>query len=119
MSGRNLRKEDDSDNENEAVEGSANDVFDPVLQKKWGPVSEMLAELNRLHLDEEIRKTLPRLCITGIQSSGKSSLVEMMVGLECLPRGSGTVTRRPTEIYIVKDPAYRKPAYELQDSVGG
>jgi dynamin 1-like protein len=37
----------------------------------------------------------PRLVVVGAQSSGKSSVLESLVGRDFLPRGSGIVTRRP------------------------
>ena len=37
----------------------------------------------------------------GDQSSGKSSLLENIVGMDFLPRGSGVVTRRPLELRLV------------------
>lgn len=44
---------------------------------------------------------LPRIAVLGTQSSGKSSLLENIVGLDFLPRGSGVVTRRPLELRMV------------------
>ena len=38
---------------------------------------------------------LPQMVIVGSQSSGKSSILESIVGKEFLPRGVGIVTRRP------------------------
>ena len=38
---------------------------------------------------------LPQMVIVGSQSSGKSSIIESIVGKEFLPRGTGIVTRRP------------------------
>lgn len=38
---------------------------------------------------------LPQLVVVGSQSSGKSSVVEHIVGRDFLPRGTGIVTRRP------------------------
>jgi len=38
---------------------------------------------------------LPQLVVVGSQSSGKSSIIESIVGKDFLPRGSGIVTRRP------------------------
>ncbi|KAF4730049.1 vacuolar protein sorting-associated protein 1, partial [Perkinsus olseni] len=38
---------------------------------------------------------LPRIVVVGTQSSGKSSVLESIVGLDFLPRGDGVVTRRP------------------------
>jgi dynamin 1-like protein len=36
----------------------------------------------------------------GAQSSGKSSVLEMIIGKDILPRGTGIVTRRPTIIQL-------------------
>jgi dynamin 1-like protein len=38
---------------------------------------------------------LPQITVVGSQSSGKSSVLENIVGRDFLPRGSGIVTRRP------------------------
>ena len=38
--------------------------------------------------------------ILGTQSSGKSSVLESIVGLDFLPRGDGVVTRRPLELRL-------------------
>ncbi len=38
---------------------------------------------------------LPQIVVIGSQSSGKSSVLESLVGKDFLPRGSGIVTRRP------------------------
>ncbi|CAD8078311.1 unnamed protein product [Paramecium sonneborni] len=44
---------------------------------------------------------LPRICVVGMQSAGKSSLLENICGLDFLPRGDGVVTRRPLELRLV------------------
>ena len=38
---------------------------------------------------------LPQIVVVGSQSSGKSSILESIVGKDFLPRGTGIVTRRP------------------------
>ena len=38
---------------------------------------------------------LPQIVVIGAQSSGKTSILESIVGKDFLPRGSGIVTRRP------------------------
>jgi hypothetical protein len=43
---------------------------------------------------------LPRIAVCGVQSGGKSSLLENVVGMDFLPRGSGVVTRRPLELRL-------------------
>ena len=45
--------------------------------------------------------SLPRIAVVGLQSAGKSSLLESIVGYDFLPRGEGTVTRRPLELRLV------------------
>jgi dynamin 1-like protein len=45
--------------------------------------------------------SLPRICVLGTQSAGKSSLLENVVGLDFLPRGEGVVTRRPLELRLI------------------
>ena len=44
---------------------------------------------------------LPRIAVLGTQSSGKSSVLESIVGLDMLPRGEGVCTRRPLELRMV------------------
>ena len=43
---------------------------------------------------------LPQIVVVGSQSSGKSSVLESIVGREFLPRGTGIVTRRPLVIQL-------------------
>ncbi|EUC67360.1 vacuolar dynamin-like GTPase, putative [Rhizoctonia solani AG-3 Rhs1AP] len=47
---------------------------------------------------------LPQICVVGAQSSGKSSVLENIVGRDFLPRGSGIVTRRPLVLQLVNRP---------------
>ncbi|KAJ6451922.1 Dynamin central region-domain-containing protein [Mycena sanguinolenta] len=44
---------------------------------------------------------LPQICVLGSQSSGKSSVLENIVGRDFLPRGSGIVTRRPLVLQLI------------------
>ncbi|ELP95132.1 dynamin, putative [Entamoeba invadens IP1] len=45
---------------------------------------------------------LPQIVVVGSQSSGKSSVLEHIVGKDFLPRGSGIVTRRPLIVQCVR-----------------
>ena len=51
---------------------------------------------------------LPQICVVGGQSSGKSSVLESLVGKSFLPRGTGVVTRRPLilQLYNTSDGSY-------------
>lgn len=48
--------------------------------------------------------TLPSIVVIGSQSSGKSSVLEAIVGHEFLPKGSNMVTRRPIELTLINTP---------------
>ncbi|KAH9794496.1 Dynamin-related protein 1C [Citrus sinensis] len=45
-------------------------------------------------------EALPSVAVVGGQSSGKSSVLESVVGRDFLPRGSGIVTRRPLVLQL-------------------
>ncbi|KAI0049869.1 hypothetical protein FA95DRAFT_1604029 [Auriscalpium vulgare] len=44
---------------------------------------------------------LPQICVLGSQSSGKSSVLENIVGRDFLPRGTGIITRRPLILQLI------------------
>ncbi|XP_034252441.1 dynamin-1-like protein isoform X2 [Thrips palmi] len=47
---------------------------------------------------------LPQIVVVGTQSSGKSSVIESLVGRSFLPRGTGIVTRRPLVLQLIYCP---------------
>ncbi|XP_028439987.1 dynamin-1-like protein isoform X3 [Perca flavescens] len=56
---------------------------------------------------------LPQIVVVGTQSSGKSSVLESLVGRDVLPRGTGIVTRRPLILQLVHiDPEDRRKTSE-------
>lgn len=46
---------------------------------------------------------LPQVAVVGSQSSGKSSVLEALVGRDFLPRGSDICTRRPLVLQLVQN----------------
>ncbi|KAK0720674.1 Dynamin central region-domain-containing protein [Lasiosphaeris hirsuta] len=52
---------------------------------------------------------LPQIVVVGSQSSGKSSVLENIVGRDFLPRGSGIVTRRPLVLQLINRPSPQQP----------
>ena len=62
----------------------------PVLQKLHGVLGSI----------GDFQVTLPSIIVVGGQSSGKSSVLEAIVGRDFLPRGIGVVTRRPLELQL-------------------
>ena len=63
--------------------------------------------------DAKNRIDLPQIVVVGGQSSGKSSVLESIVGRSFLPRGTGIVTRRPLILQLYNNSSTsstKKPA---------
>ncbi|KEI41548.1 uncharacterized protein L969DRAFT_85346 [Mixia osmundae IAM 14324] len=58
-----------------------------------------------LSIDHGESLQLPSIVVIGSQSSGKSSVLEAIVGREFLPKGNNMVTRRPIELTLIHTPA--------------
>ena len=71
---------------------------DNILFKKLRKLINLVDQLRDVGVQEYIQ--LPRIASLGTQSSGKSSVLESIVGLDFLPRGDGVVTRRPLELRL-------------------
>ncbi|KAM0028527.1 putative dynamin, GTPase region, Dynamin superfamily [Helianthus debilis subsp. tardiflorus] len=54
------------------------------------------------HLGNSSTIELPQVAVVGSQSSGKSSVLEALVGRDFLPRGSDICTRRPLVLQLVQ-----------------
>ncbi|EKX42826.1 hypothetical protein GUITHDRAFT_111196 [Guillardia theta CCMP2712] len=67
-------------------------------------LDDLHAVMNKLHEAFAPLKIppidLPQIAVVGSQSSGKSSVLESIVGYDFLPRGSGICTRRPLIIQL-------------------
>lgn len=59
------------------------------------PVINKLQDVTAVMADRTSAIELPQIVVVGSQSSGKSSVLESIVGKDFLPRGSGIVTRAP------------------------
>ncbi|KAH9904868.1 dynamin family protein [Xylariomycetidae sp. FL2044] len=70
-----------------------------VLTKKMIEIRNILARVG-----QSSTLTLPSIVVIGSQSSGKSSVLEAIVGHEFLPKGLNMVTRRPIELTLVNTP---------------
>uniref|UniRef100_UPI00398F7EE9 interferon-induced GTP-binding protein Mx3-like isoform X2 n=1 Tax=Pristiophorus japonicus TaxID=55135 RepID=UPI00398F7EE9 len=66
-------------------------------KKKIRPYIDLIDSLRELGLDNEL--ALPTIAVIGDQSSGKSSVLEMLSEV-ALPRGTGIVTRCPLELKL-------------------
>ncbi|KAL7417202.1 P-loop containing nucleoside triphosphate hydrolase protein [Mrakia frigida] len=69
------------------------------LTKKLIEIRQVL-----LSIDQSDSLKLPSIVVVGSQSSGKSSVLEAIVGHEFLPKGDNMVTRRPIELTLIHTP---------------
>ncbi|EGD97657.1 mitochondrial dynamin GTPase [Trichophyton tonsurans CBS 112818] len=89
----------DSDQENRSAATLALDEQMMTLTRKMIEIRNMLQRVGQSNT-----LTLPSIVVIGSQSSGKSSVLEAIVGHEFLPKGSNMVTRRPIELTLVNTP---------------
>lgn len=76
-------------------------------------MDELIPVINLLHdvcsdVKLDMKLNLPQIAVVGSQSSGKSSVLENIVGKDFLPRGSGIVTRCPLVLQLVQLPKTRE-----------
>ncbi|ODQ67408.1 hypothetical protein NADFUDRAFT_69219 [Nadsonia fulvescens var. elongata DSM 6958] len=70
-----------------------------MLTKKMIEIRNILQ-----NIDQAETLQLPSIVVIGSQSSGKSSVLEAIVGHEFLPKGTNMVTRRPIELTLFNTP---------------
>ena len=66
--------------------------------KRINEINTFTNLLKQLKLTEYIN--IPKICTIGNQSSGKTSILTNIIGLDILPKGEGLVTRRPLELRL-------------------
>jgi GTP-binding protein EngB required for normal cell division len=88
-----------SEEDKRSDEEAARDDQMMVLTKKMIEIRGILQTVGQSNA-----LTLPSIVVIGSQSSGKSSVLEAIVGHEFLPKGSNMVTRRPIELTLVNTP---------------
>lgn len=88
----------------------ANDDQMMILTKKMIEIRGILQRVG-----QSSTLTLPSIVVIGSQSSGKSSVLEAIVGHAFLPKGSNMVTRRPIELTLVNTPGSKEEYGEFPD----
>lgn len=86
---------DGNEDEPRPPPGSSEELM--LLTRKLIEVRNILKSIDR----ESDELVLPSIVVIGSQSSGKSSVLEAIVGQEFLPKGNNMVTRRPIELTLV------------------
>lgn len=92
----------DQDDDDDTLDLANDDTNDEMLNL----TRQMIEIRNILTTVDSQSETLklPSIVVIGSQSSGKSSVLESIVGHEFLPKGSNMVTRRPIELTLVNSP---------------
>ena len=88
-----------AEDDDRSEEESARDDQMMILTKKMIEIRSMLQVVGQSNA-----LILPSIVVIGSQSSGKSSVLEAIVGHEFLPKGSNMITRRPIELTLVNTP---------------
>ena len=88
-----------AEDDDRSEEESARDDQMMMLTKKMIEIRSMLQVVGQSNT-----LILPSIVVIGSQSSGKSSVLEAIVGHEFLPKGSNMITRRPIELTLVNTP---------------
>lgn len=90
-----IDQEDDEEEEEDTTDDQMLNLTRQMIE-----IRTLLQEIDR---SSDTLK-LPSIVVVGSQSSGKSSVLEAIVGQEFLPKGSNMVTRRPIELTLVNTP---------------
>ncbi|KAH8704091.1 putative mitochondrial dynamin GTPase [Talaromyces proteolyticus] len=90
---------DETEDSGQQLRNEADDDQMMVLTRKMIEIRNILTQVGQSNT-----LTLPSIVVIGSQSSGKSSVLEAIVGHEFLPKGSNMVTRRPIELTLVNTP---------------
>lgn len=99
---RKSKNSDDDEDDDEDESMDEDNTQDEMLNLTKQMI-EIRSILNKID-STSAHLTLPSIVVIGSQSSGKSSVLESIVGKEFLPKGSNMVTRRPIELTLVNTP---------------
>ena len=104
------------DDQGEEEEAYGNGGSEGYLGQSVIPVVNKLQDIFA-QLGTKSSIDLPQVAVVGSQSSGKSSVLEALVGRDFLPRGSEICTRRPLVLQLVQ--TSRKPGGKKADAEWG
>ena len=76
------------------------------MEEKMRPIVNLIDDLRRLGIEKDIE--IPHIVVLGDQSSGKSSVLEAISGIN-LRRGPGLLTRCPIELRMKRSTHADKP----------
>ncbi len=86
-----------------------------------GELARLFSDLQAMSIDNNLALRCPELVVVGMQSDGKSSLVEALLGFTFNIVSSNIGTRRPLIISMINSRAHPEPCcrFRLEESAGG
>ena len=88
----------------------------PTLTPDRRRYIDVIQDLVAAGLEKVPGFALPRLAVVGEQSTGKTSLLESIVGSDLLPKAEELATRRPLFLKLKNDPACTTPILQVGNS---
>ncbi|WEJ94217.1 mitochondrial dynamin GTPase Msp1 [Yamadazyma tenuis] len=99
-------EQEDEDDEGELEEFELDEADEDDTNSQMLNLTKQMIEIRNIvsQVDDSNHLKLPSIVVIGSQSSGKSSVLESIVGHEFLPKGDNMVTKRPIELTLVNTP---------------
>ena len=95
--------------------GDSNNALTAEVERDVLPWLKVAEDLRTLNLESELN--VPQVCVMGDQSSGKSSVLNLLAGDMIFPSGTGLVTRCPIRLVMRKARAGERWAASVSTSV--
>ncbi|OBZ86149.1 Protein msp1, mitochondrial [Choanephora cucurbitarum] len=99
-------EEEEEEEKPKSKKKKKNDYGFTAQDEQLMTLTKKLIEIRTILMSIDHNETLklPSIVVIGSQSSGKSSVLEAIVGHEFLPKGDNMVTRRPIELTLIHTP---------------
>lgn len=102
--------EDSEEEEEELEEFELDELDEDDTNSQMLNLTKQMIEIRNIvsQVDDSNHLKLPSIVVVGSQSSGKSSVLESIVGHEFLPKGNNMVTKRPIELTLINTPELKE-----------
>lgn len=101
---------EDNEEDGELEEFELDELDEDDTNSQMLNLTKQMIEIRNIvsQVDDSNHLKLPSIVVVGSQSSGKSSVLESIVGHEFLPKGNNMVTKRPIELTLINTPELKE-----------